>query len=257
MIKERPILFSGPMVRAILEGRKTQTRRIVTHKKQLPPEWATFAQEITSLIHGKPGWHPIGLFQWSEEQLENGPLKPLRRWPYRDLEDAVYNNFAVQCPYGGPGDRLWVRETSLPDFPKEFSYYDWSWREVPNQYRKPKYCIYRADHPDWNDIKWHPSIHMPRWASRILLEITKVRVERLQNMEGVHPKESDALAEGINAIHHGDGDYYYSAFRDSPSGHNWIDPADAFKELWETINGKGSWESNPWVWVIEFKRIKP
>jgi len=88
-------------------------------------------------------------------------------------------------------------------------------------------------------FKWRPSIHMPRWASRITLRITDVRVERLQDIEGQHPSESDAIAEGVRAIHHGDGDYYYSAFRDVPHPKNWSDPADAFREVWNSINGAG------------------
>ncbi len=98
-----------------------------------------------------------------------------------------------------------------------------------------------------------PSIHMPRWASRLTLELTDVRVERLQDMEGQHPSESDAIAEGVNKIHHGDGAYYYSAFRNEPHPKNWCDPTDAFRELWEKLNGNGSWDLNPWVWVLSFK----
>lgn len=102
-----------------------------------------------------------------------------------------------------------------------------------------------------------PSIHMPRWASRILLEITAVRVERLQGGDGETAFESRYLAEGVNRIHHGDGEYYYSAFRNEPHPKNWCDPFDAWRELWVSINGIESWEANPWVWVVEFKRVTP
>jgi len=163
-MKERPIIFSGPMVRAILAGEKTQTRRIV---------------------------------------------KPQ----------------AVKCPYGKPGDRLWVRE---------------SFCEVVDQYGS-KRAHYRASEPNLEVIrpmkdrppyagppKWKPSIHMPRWASRIDLEITHVRSQRLQAIT-----VGAARAEGIVA----------------QPGYL----ASEFKALWESIHGSGSWDKNPWVWVIEFE----
>jgi hypothetical protein len=209
VVKERPILFSAPMVRAILEGRKTQTRRIV---KTQPPEWATCAE-----LH-MDGWF-----------FHDGP---------EDREDLLffpdYESSGLQCPYGKPGDRLWVRETfyyDLQDGP-----------EGPELSRDDLY--FRADGECCEQIpecsckeigkpRWHPSIHMPRWASRITLEITGVRVERIQSTAGI-----DALAEGIESVY-GKG----------------ADCSD-FAHLWEQINGPGSWASNPWVWVIEFKRVE-
>ncbi|MGE4408422.1 hypothetical protein [Pseudomonas sp.] len=100
-------------------------------------------------------------------------------------------------------------------------------------------------------LKWRPSIHMPREACRLALEITGVRIERLHAGDGDVPYESRYLAEGINRIHHGDGDFYYSAFRDEPAPNNWTDPFDAWRELWKSTGA--DWDSNPWVWVIEFK----
>ena len=177
-MSERPILFSGPMVRALLDGRKTQTRRVV---------------------------------------------KPQPDAALGDLPGAAWNaGFVnVSCPYGAPGDTLWARETWGP-FEGGF--------------------IYRADEgpnvkPD--DGRWHPSIHMPRWASRLTLHIKSVRVERLQEIS-----EADALAEGCTA----------KLAEEAPA----LDEArQDFRELWESINGPGSWDANPWVWVVEFKRVQP
>jgi hypothetical protein len=212
---ERPILFSAPMVRALLDGTKTQTRRAVK------PQFAADAEPAEMGATNEHG-HQIsghsGVW-WCD--AEGNPEK------------------SVRCPYGQPGDRLWVRET--------WQYYDWDEEGEP--------CIrYAADNAtawpipsgeDWadrlvdvwerlsrhenysidnraRDRRWRPSIHMPRWASRILLEVTAVRVERLQDMEGqgAYPGESDALAEGVHRIHHGRGDYYYNAFRDEPNPKN-------------------------------------
>lgn len=118
--------------------------------------------------------------------------------------------------------------------------------------------MYRAE-MDGTDLefckenKWKskPSIHMPRWACRTVVEITEIRVERLQEIS-----EEDAKAEGVNRIAHGRDGYYYSAFRAEPSPDNWIDPVDAYRELWESIHGKGSWERNDWVWAITFKVVR-
>lgn len=218
---ERPMLFNAPMVRATLDDNKTQTRRVFKAK--------------------------------------NGGV-----WPNeRDLPGM--RQILRNCPYGQPGDRLWVRETFVQGYPYDATtdrllHCDAGGNDLPMK------TWYRADKSDigWSDddgfqttVPWKPSIHMPRTASRILLEIVSVRIERLQDMEGQapYPGESDALAEGVNRIHHGDGDYYFSAFRNEPHPKNWSDPTDAFRELWESINGAGSWDLNPLVWVIEFKRV--
>ena len=217
MIKERPILFSAPMVRAILEGRKTVTRRVM-----------------------KPQPHP--------DFLARGVHSVVPQWPNQDgvrwfMEDGCSE--LVKCPHGKPGDRLWVRETCFINGPGKGS-------EV----------IYKADPlPNWEgeetDIRWRPSIHMFRAHSRILLEITAVRVERLQDGEGETAFESRYLAEGIHRIHHGDSDYHYHAFRNEPGPGNWVDPFDAWRHLWQSINGPGSWDANPWVWAVSFKVIQP
>lgn len=107
--------------------------------------------------------------------------------------------------------------------------------------------------PAWP--KYRPSIHMPRWASRLTLVVEAVKIEALQMLEGQHPLESEALAEGVHRIHHGDGDYYYSAFRDHPDPHNWTDPADAFRELWNSLHTSlgERWEDNPDVVALTFR----
>ncbi|MGH1450254.1 MAG: hypothetical protein ACRBBM_12665 [Pseudomonadaceae bacterium] len=187
--REKPILFSAPMVLAILEGRKKVTRRVLIDGERLE---SIFPSDYSE----------------SEAMVELNNLKLGLSWWAR-------------CPYGKPGDRLWVREAHFLNG------------------RDPG-CevIYRADPlPCWEgeeqEIRWRPSIHMHRWASRILLEVTEVRVERLQDIS-----EDQAQAEGA-----------------------YTDPAcpayDAFAQLWQSINGAGSWESNPWVWVVDFKRIQP
>ncbi len=151
-------------------------------------------------------------------------------------------NNAMHCPYGVVGDRLWVREA-------------WSRMGCKQD------CGHLGCHTIYQGaksvgaygcVKWKPSIHMPRQACRTVLEITALRVERLHEIT-----EEDAIAEGVNRIAHGrDGDYY-SAFRDEPHHDNWIDPVDAYKELWESINGKGSWAANPPVRVVSFRRVNP
>ncbi|WP_055134547.1 hypothetical protein [Pseudomonas mediterranea] len=211
-IKERPILFSAPMVRAILDGRKTVTRRPVKG---------------------------AGL-KWLEDFTPEYVADPANSL----------------CPYGKPGDRLWVRETWVADAqvdavpPRDLSQgepirypADGSIRQTGCSMIKPG----RA----------RPSIHMPRWASRILLEVTDVRVERLQDGAGETSFESRYIAEGINRIHQGDGEYAFHPFKSEPGPGNWTDPFDAWRELWVPINGSASWNANPWVWVVEFKRVQP
>jgi len=217
-VKERPILFSAPMVRAILEGRKTVTRRAV---------------KIQPRSKADIGSYGLG--------------QPFIRNP-----DVTKPN--PECPYGQPGDRLWVRET----FGLQVRHYGGGAGE---------HIVYRATKPDAiycksaegqeYPVKWKPSIHMPRHSSRILLEITAVRVERLQDGEGETAFESRYIAEGINRIHQGDGDYAFHPFKSEPGPGNWTDPFDAWRELWVGINGAESWNANLWVWVVEFKRVTP
>ena len=192
-MKERPILFSAPMVRALLDGRKTQTRRIV--KPQ--PTFAGFTESEAG--------HQVKVM------LEIG---------------------AVRGTYGQPGDRLWVRET---------------YSEFDTNHGKVVWYRAESDDPDyWHGMKWTPSIFMPKRLSRITLEIVNVRVERLQDIS-----EADAMAEGIMAA--GDDNGFQS---DKDGRHYFGDPVNSYAALWESINGPGSWDANPWVWVIEFSRVQ-
>jgi hypothetical protein len=221
---ERGILFSAPMVRALLDGSKTQTRRVV---KDLP-SW-----EITEICLDAGG---------TGKWMPNGPAPSGR---------GMAAGHWRACPYGQPGDRLWGRETfqgPLFDGDRESEY-----RAHPEAFNSPEFCEYAADGgqaPEFMTMddewvcRWRPSIHMPRWASRILLEITGVRVERLQNIS-----EADARAEGVTIENRHMSGYCAGEF---------LPPSiRAYRDLWESINGSGSWDVNPWVWVVEFKRVQP
>lgn len=232
-MRERPILFSAPMVRAILDGRKTQTRRVVKNMDSDGTVWSGRGRRIGYKAFDAPNSFPSAALEW--------------------------------CPYGQPGDRLWVRETwgyrgsmwSTTDPKVERHLVDY---RADGEYSpsSPKRTVVRARgeesgipkqrecRPDEDYIEdyyngyltrywrqWRPSIHMPRWASRITLEVTGVRVERLNAIS-----EEDALAEGI-----------------APEAPD--ECAIAFQRLWESINGPGSWDANPFVWVVSFKRITP
>lgn len=185
-MKERPILFSGAMVRAILDGRKTQTRRLVKC-----PVWV-------------------------------GGIADDERPSYTHVYGAVAT--VIPCPYGQPGDRLWVRESfTLCESIRA------------DGHRAP---LYRATSIVDAEAKWKPSIHMPRWASRLTLEIVSLRVERLQDIT-----EADAILEGIEDKQMVDG---------VPM---WTSAVEAYADLWDSINGEGSWAANPWVWVVEFTAV--
>ena len=226
--KERPILFSSEMVRAILEGRKTQTRRAM---KVQPFDWATeFVEAPSEKLPGtgKPGHWLFG---------NNG---------------FVSVRGCGRCPYGSIGDRLWVRETWQVDAPCDGTWDDVvfygckgaSLDFIPEKYKKPEHILYKAT---WEDcvMSWRPSIHMPRWASRITLEIVNVRVERVQDIS-----EEDAAAEGLEI----DKDGFF--FVNVPGNKYFNKSAKSiYAELWNKIYGSGSWEANPWVWVIEFKAV--
>lgn len=202
------MIFNGEMVRAILDGRKTQTRRIVSDRH-------------LNLID-------VG--------SQIGECYPLECGIDHQNSQSYYRE---HCPFGKPGDRIWVRETyqgPLFDYEHMESYL-----EDSSKFEKPDFCVYRADGkpaPEFYDADdnlhcgWRPSIHMPRWASRILLEITDVRVEQLNEIS-----EEDARSEGI-------------------SGSSARDLKEAYAALWRSIYGSDSWCANPWVWVIEFKRIE-
>lgn len=218
MVKERPILFSGPMVRAILEGRKRATRRVV---KPQP-------------VVGDGGcWYPEPPRKTAHRARHYANEAHLRKGLARDF-----------CPYGLPGDRMWVRETWAPHADEAETFRSYQRMEMGST--RPD-IFYRADGGEPHVNSWRPSIHMPRWASRLTLEVTEVRVQRLQEIS-----EEDAKAEGI-VPHMGGWAVQDSDWRvGSPT------PNVAFKFLWNSINGARpgcSWEFNPWVWAITFKRV--
>ncbi len=220
MINEKPILFSGEMVRAILEGKKTQTRRVAT--KDPNAKGFYWAENIETFPSGTTytGW------------VKNSAPSLL---------------IPMKCPYGKVGDRLWVRETWVPDC-ATVEECRASFEDLMQGCSGPYYRATASDF-DIETLRWKPSIHMPRWASRTSLEITDIRVERLQNICA-----SDCLDEGIEDK----WSHKYSVF-----------PAcvldsivDDYRTLWDSINGKPradgidiSWSANPWVWVITFRRI--
>jgi len=238
-IKERPMLFSAPMVRAILDGSKTQTRRAINPQ---PVKWCQ------------------GL--------------SLPKYSATPLSEFLLGAPIFACPYGKVGDRIWARETFCKVDDSGYGDHAGIWVD----YRAtPKY---KESHPaGWDNdphnedaLKWKPSIHMPRWASRINLEITAVRVERLNDIS-----EEDAQKEGIKFTDYGLTCFHQGAPQDigictapdsshqkRPGWHYdksthqdqcWHTAKYAFTSLWESINGAGSWEQNPWVWVIEFKLV--
>jgi len=234
-MKERPILFSAPMIRALLAGTKTQTRRVAPIAeldiRQHDRGMVTWGVKFSRPVKGAISSHSGG--KLTEDQARN----------------VIASMF---CPYGVPGDRLWVRETHaiVPRTAYRCS-------DGVQQTLRPDddhdAAIYREGWERSNGgFRWRPSIHMPRWASRITLEIVAVRVERLQDIS-----EADAIAEGINRISHDREGYYYHHERTEPNPHNWACPIDAYRQLWAQINGAGSWDANPWVWIVEFTRAQP
>lgn len=220
-MKERPILFSGTMVRAILSGSKSQTRRIV---KPQPD-----ADQVLSMRKGSTG------FQFAFDLSDFCRTTDARRIRW-------------EVPYGQPGDRLWVRETFAIVPRTAYARSDGVQQTLrPEDPYDHDAAIYREG---WTrsrgGFRWRPSIHMPRWASRLTLEITGVRVERLQDIS-----EADAIAEGVTAVSSGGVTLF------TTTGVNCFQTAkDAYAALWESINGPGSWDANPWVWVVEFRRVE-
>jgi hypothetical protein len=205
-MKERPILFSGAMVRALLAGTKTQTRRVI------------------NLPHMNPlgQWEPVA---WGGPHGGRPPEG--KTAPAQVLIGHSRTGEILGCPYGQPGDHMWVRE---------------AFGCVPTACESDE-LVYAADYQDGSDratgVRYRPSIHMPRWASRITLEVTGVRVERLQDIS-----DGDARAEGVQMP---DG---------TPTPPEWWNYRQEFAHLWDQINGPGSWDANPWVWVVKFRRIQ-
>lgn len=217
-MKDRPILFSGEMIRARRSGLKTQTRRTrgLNEVNKNPDNW-----ELTNL----------------------------RVWPGGDCVTATFRQkdwnrvLCINCPYGQPDDRLWVREN--------FYVQPGLWREGHGE-QPLHYAADVAHRAEVEDYVCKPSIHMPRWASRITLEITEVRVQRLQDITA-----ADAIAEGVEPVAYTKGgSIQYRDHSERTCG--FFSPVDSFRTLWDSLNaGRGlGWERNPWVWVIEFPKFE-
>lgn len=231
-MNEKPILFNAEMVNAILSGRKTQTRRIM----KVQPSEHFHPQTIHGAMDFTAHWYTPGVID------KDGYLQPARK----DVFGVADEDEGYTCPLGAVGDQLWVRET----------FGDCGVR-----------LVYRADYDDGAACivkRWTPSIHMPRWASRINLLITGVRVERLQDIS-----EQDAMAEGITAKdviietrYEGGGHVEITAERFFFVGgddEGYESAGEAFAELWDSIYGQKegeNWQANPWVWVINFERME-
>jgi hypothetical protein len=214
---ERPIIMQAHLVKAILDGRKTQTRRMIKHQ-------------------------PSG--------SENFPANDFcNQWFFRDAYYACPGNDIgryVDCPYGKTGDRLWVRETHaiVPATAYRASP-GVEYRLSPDGY---SWAVYRAGWERSQPGAWKPSIHLPRWASRLTLEVVSVRVEQVQSIS-----DEDAEAEGIDAL------ALCAAPMCDCSGRNCPRIVTAYADIWNNINGKRpgcSWSDNPFVWCIEFRRVE-
>lgn len=223
-MKERPILFSASMVRALLDGSKKQTRRVVK------PQFAADAIPVEM-----PATDPAG-----------GWVVPGHSGVW--WCDAAANPDDVRrCPYGQPGDRLWVREAHYLTDDGDTEYAVYAADDLATYQHLRSIDALPSDFPA--DVKaqhrrLRPSTHMPRWASRITLEITSVRVERLQDIS-----EADALAEGI--VRQPDGGYGLA----DTTHYHFTDPRQSYFSLWEAINGAGSVEANPWAWAVSFRML--
>jgi hypothetical protein len=244
-MKETGILFSAPMVHALLAGCKAQTRRVCK-----PAEDAGLS-------------YVVGIRD--PRDLDQRPLEVQGSGWFGDEAGDVQ----FRSPYGRPGDHLWVRETFFAYGRWEIRYSEKEkrdeWRFVDMTLECGWTYQYAADNPDLPLAKgrsvtpgWckRPAIHMPRVASRIQLKVIGVRVERLQDLS-----DADAVAEGIDRAENGfsNGPSYRDySLPDSRDTADWFtSPTDSYRTLWGRINGPGSWEANPWIWVVEFRRVKP
>ncbi len=205
-MKEHPILFSTEMVRAILNGHKTQTRRIIK-----PP---------------------------CEVWDDGGSIRVTRP---RKFADEYCRLHPVDCPYGKTGDRLWVRET-------------WLLEKYPEDH-----FVYKASCPDWDTYpeKWKPSIHMPRSAARIFLEVKRIRVGQLQDISEKDAESEGVIFEGYSSVFGEsiNSEFWSTGIQDLPFSRT---PKKSFENLWNHINAKNGypWDSNPWVWVIDFEKVQ-
>ena len=229
----RPILFSAPMVRALLEGRKTQTRRVVK----------PFVADAFDFMGGGPGDREAETddveIRWAVSHDDNDKPVPIQ-WCAFSSEYPEEGCIPIGKGYGQPGDLLWVRESHaiVGNVDPGFVLYRASGYEAECRRNGLENC------PPEYAMRWSPSIHMPRWASRLTLRITEVRVERLHSIS-----TEDAIAEGVEI--------------DVPaidaSSARWVQGSvhiDRYARLWDEINGRGAWTTNPWVWALTFEVIQ-
>lgn len=236
------------MVRAILAGTKTQTRLVITDRNSRGNFRSSELLLDDPRTFSDPGPSPAGNPGHYLHAYVNAPLIEKRKgWKPGDCDPTIMERL---YPLVFPGDRLWVRETWMDVSGTGVEARD------PHTHERTRYA-YGADTPAGSyadqcrkdyGLKWRPSIHMPRAASRITLEVTGVRVERLQDIS-----EADAMAEGCDPYIPGEGIVPRPRFGDDYAYRpNYI---EGYRQLWGSINGPGSWDANPWVWCVEFKRI--
>lgn len=232
-MKETGLMFKAPLVRAILDDLKTQTRR------------------IAKLPHMNPlgEWEPTTVGGPGGGRTRDGKEVPLQ------IALGHTRTGDVICAPIQPGDRIYVRETFVQGYEYDavtdrLRTHDAAGKELPMKtwFRATETPTWCGDDGWEVNTPWKPAIHMPKSLARIWLEVTGVRAERLQDISN-----EDAIAEGVNRISHGREGDYYSAIRNEQHPKNWTYPDDAFRELWESTGG--DWAANPWVWVIDFKRI--
>jgi hypothetical protein len=249
MPKERPILFTEAMVRAILKGQKTQTRRIV---KDIPAQPAPNCHPNKLAIHPEPYFDSY----CSERKTRENPRAMSVDWCWWQVDDRQCLP-TIKCPYGQPGDLLWVREAwCTGERLDEFNATEIAAKANDAGFKTgpygPIWYFANYEYRKWSDRdlfdfgnpgRRRHARFMPRWASRLTLRITNIRVERLQSIS-----KSDAIAEGIQNL--GGDTERWGIPGEGYAQH----PCRAYWLLWESINGVGSWDANPWVWVVEFKR---
>lgn len=242
-MKSRPILFSTPMVRALLDGKKTQTRRIVK------PNVA----EALRFMGGGPGDKEATVddvvIKWSE-WIDDSEQSHPHEWCLWCAEYPEEGCVPIGRGHGNVGELLWVREQFIPDPNADhdawdthiMTYVEWAGcghkiADVPPALKTPAHCFRRVDCKHIDDIRWRPSIHMPRYYSRLTLRLTDVRVQRVQDIS-----TEDCIAEGLA-----------SHLREYDAE---CDLREQFRQLWASINGEESWDLNPWVWCLSFDVIK-
>ncbi|WP_425469526.1 hypothetical protein [Paraburkholderia azotifigens] len=246
-MKERPILFSGPMVRALIDGRKTQTRRIVKlpHNNRLGV------------------WEPTTIGGPDGGRTASGATVPFQAavWHTRTGD-------SLMCPHGQPGDQLWVRESGVKIKLAASDFHIFR-HDEPTTLRIGDYWVEETRAPgasynvagcsresalSYREAKVVPSIHMPRWACRLELVIANVRVERVQDIN-----EADAMAEGVESVRN-EGEYWKDYLRSTKRCDEMtcLTARDSFRTLWDSINASRGfgWDVNPWIWALSFRRVE-